>query len=132
MQTKIPRSLADLKAAVPGAAGHLDALLACDWGRVVGEPAQAVDPCHEMAKKRMVLHDGAATVDIKLCEAHHVRVAELTDPHLGEVGAVEAAPGRECGAVKIDQTLGVLGCSRPPHDDGMHWDPVTDKVWEDQ
>lgn len=55
-------------------------LLGCDWGlRVSTKDERGI--CSRQAMRLVVVHDGPVQHELKLCDAHFDRVAELTDPH---------------------------------------------------
>lgn len=134
MEERKPATLAEMKAALPGASGLLDGLLGCAWGKRVAVEGDT-EPCPEQARKIMILHapPGLApdASEFRFCDAHHAKMMELTSSHLDGVGAVEVNDGSGCPFTKTEQLRGVLRCSRPRHNDDKHWDAVTDSVWWD-
>lgn len=59
------------------------AMLGCDWGRRVRTPDDP-DLCLRQARQMIVLHDGAMTFEVKVCDAHRDRISAETDPHIGD------------------------------------------------
>lgn len=60
--------------------GLVQELLGCQWGRAVSLPDDK-EPCPRTAVGYVVLHDGPATLPLKLCDEHRKRIEEETDPH---------------------------------------------------
>lgn len=59
-------------------------LLGCDWGKSVMTPDDQ-EPCTDRAVQIIVVHNGPATRDLKLCAKHVERLSQETTPH-GEGG----------------------------------------------
>lgn len=55
-------------------------LLGCEWGKSVMTPDDQ-DPCTERAVQIIVVHNGPAARELKLCEKHKERLEEETVPH---------------------------------------------------
>lgn len=60
--------------------GLLWQMLGCRWGRGVSTPDDSA-PCERQAKRVIVVHDGPAEVELKLCDAHAERLEQETTPH---------------------------------------------------
>lgn len=63
-------------------ADSIQRLIGCGWGRAVSTPDDDT-PCEERAVQIVVLHNGPAVCDLRLCARHTELIKELTDPHQG-------------------------------------------------
>lgn len=60
-------------------------ILGCDWGtRISTADDEAL--CERQARQIVVLHNGPATLDLKVCENHAGRLVRETDPHRTPTG----------------------------------------------
>ncbi len=59
--------------------GPIQSLLGCTWGRTVHTPDDA-EPCPRQAVQIVVVHDGGASVDLRLCTRHVGRLSQETMP----------------------------------------------------
>ena len=86
----VGRTLAELKADVPQAAGVLVNLLGCEWGRSLKTDDDA-EPCEAQATRMVALHwdpaDDANYKIYKLCDRHDERFKQETDSHGPGAGA---------------------------------------------
>jgi len=55
-------------------------LLGCQWGSALWTVDDAA-VCPNQATGIVVIHDGEAEIDLKLCPAHQERVLRETTPH---------------------------------------------------
>lgn len=56
------------------------ALIGCDWGTRIATDGD-IGVCENQAVRRVCLHAGEQTIDVKVCAHHLVTVTRLTDPH---------------------------------------------------
>jgi hypothetical protein len=61
------------------AGGPVQALLGCAWGRTVSTPDDT-ERCPRRAVQIVVLHNGDASLDLKLCNQHVTRLSRETTP----------------------------------------------------
>ena len=59
--------------------GPAQALLGCAWGRTVHTPDDA-DACPRQAVQIVVVHDGDAAIELRLCARHVERLSRETTP----------------------------------------------------
>lgn len=54
-------------------------LIGCSWGRVVVVPDDQ-EVCDEQAVRIVVVHDGDASIELRLCDRHVERLSRETTP----------------------------------------------------
>lgn len=55
-------------------------MFGCDWGRKVSVPGNTT-PCLRPAEERIVVHNGAWQIELRLCDEHGALVKAETEPH---------------------------------------------------